>query len=119
MDKSKKIIPTFNTTIEELKDTNRLDFSNFEQNIEAAIVLWHLNRGILHLNPLCDLNDQRNKKKLKEEIRAEKISDVEKKDLIERFETSQGRFCKILACGSCGIKNLKEETILCFIGKLH
>ena len=25
-------------------------------------------------------------------------------DLIERFEESQGRLCKILACGSCGIK---------------
>ena len=25
-------------------------------------------------------------------------------EIIGRFEDSQGRFCKILACGSCGIK---------------
>ena len=64
--KNKKIVLDFDTTIENLLNPNILDFSNFETNIETAVIMYHLNRGFLQYHSLnTNLNDDINKKKSK------------------------------------------------------
>ena len=83
---------------------SKLDFCTFEQYPEVALILYHLNRGVLHLKPLGDLKDENVKSDLVHNIEKEMLTDEEKLNLVKRFEKSQGRFCKIIGCGSCGIK---------------
>jgi hypothetical protein len=57
--KSEQIVPDFGTTIEDFKDPSKLDFTNFELSAETAVVLWHLNRGLLHFS-LEDVGSKKN-----------------------------------------------------------
>jgi hypothetical protein len=45
-----KICPCFSTSENELRDPELLDFTHFEEEIENAVMLFHLNRGIKHLD---------------------------------------------------------------------
>ena len=112
----KKIVSDFDTTIENLLNHNILDFSTFEQNIKIAVIMYHLNRGFLQYYSLhTDLNDEINKKKFKIEIEREIINDKDKLDFINEFKQNQGKlFCKIKACGCCGVKYPDRGEILPF-----
>jgi hypothetical protein len=68
--KLEKIVPDFGTTLADLKDPSKLDFTNFELSAETAVVLWHLNRGLLHFS-LEDIDSKENNlSKLFSEIEA-------------------------------------------------
>ena len=69
---------------------SKLDFRNFEQYPELALILYHLNRGVLHLKPLGDLKDENVKSDLVHNIEKEMLTDEEKLNLVKRFEKSQG-----------------------------
>ena len=99
-----KIVPNLNTTTKDLICASKLDFCNFKQDPEVALILYHLNRGVLHLKPLGDLKDENVKSDLVHNIEKEMLTDEEKLNLVKRFKKSQGQFCKIIGCGSCGIK---------------
>ena len=64
--KDEKTIPDFSTEINELLDPGNLNFTTFESNIETAVVLYHLNRGIIQYHSLSnDINDKNTIIKLK------------------------------------------------------
>ena len=95
------MIPDLKTPIGELEDYKNLDFRTFEQKAETALILYHLNRGVLHLNPTYDLNIDDNRKDLMFQIENEIMNTGEQEQMIEDFEKAQERYCKILSCGAC------------------
>jgi len=92
-----KVVPTFDTPIDELSDPSKLDFTSFEQNPETAASLFHLNRGIMHMPVDPD--------RLKESLEAEVLTDEQTKKMIEEFQFAVGKQGDLLTCGACGIRH--------------
>ena len=109
-----KVIPDFSTSLEVLRKPDCLDFEHFERNVETAAVLFHLNRGVLHLQA-------EDEEALGREIEEEILTDSELEDLAQKMETARDAYGSILCCGACGIRGdpctsmfLKDLDVLAF-----
>ena len=90
-------IPDFSTSIDDLRKTELLDFSKFEDNIETAIVLYHLNRGVLHYS--------QDPTEMVADIKKEMLTDTQRYNMLQEYKISRNAMGPIMSCGCCGIKN--------------
>ena len=109
-------------------------FSDFEQDVERAVMLWYLNSGSLRFDDVDNLSDEKLHKEslehLREEIRNELLEPDELEDLIRKFYEAQGRGgypgginefessssarpnsrdAFLTSCGTCGIRKIERN----------
>jgi hypothetical protein len=107
-----KIRPCFSSSENELRDPELLDFTHFEEEIENAVMLFHLNRGIKHL-------DSDDPGLLQKQVDVEVLSHEEIQTMCNNFQTERGALAPIYACGCCGMKNVEcTEMVLEDLGLL-
>ena len=96
-------MPTFNTSIEDLRDPSKLDFGSFEQNPETAAVLWHLNRGILQF-PMDKTWSKEVVEDMTKSIRNKKLTSEDVNEIIKEYRDTIDPHGDLLTCGVCGIR---------------
>ncbi len=100
-----KITADFSTSIVQLKDPSKLNFSSFEQNVETALVLFHLNRGGLQYS-LEEIGMPEGNEKIRKEIQNELLEEAEIEEKVKRFKNNLDPCMPIKTCGACGITEL-------------
>jgi len=92
-----------------LMDPSKLNFKCFEQNPETAVLLWHLNRGVLQF-ALNGVETEEGRQLLINQVQNEVQTEEERKKMIEDYKAAVHNKVDLLSCGACGIRHFGHVT---------
>ena len=101
-----------------------VNFSDFEQNPDRAILLWLLNAGLDISEWISRLPHEKAKLKLQEEIKSHVLDDTDLEHITQQFQHAQGLMpvdplfksgtaslhSHLVSCATCGIRRMCDEN---------